>query len=464
MNSMNTTYAIWLCRPTGERVVLLSRFLRLEYRRAVNSTGYRVDTNGTRHWPLTLVLAWRDLPVWVSGSLRRDWRLEVWRGAGDGLLALDTETVWLIARVSQQVQNDGERVIEVKAVPALALLERRIVAYATGTPQAQKSGPADDLMRAIVRENFGSDAAAGRNVSAWLRVPSLADDTGAGAEVSKSFARRAVLDVLQELAEASAERGVALFFDVVCRHDGALPLLRFETYAQVRGADLARGNERGLPPVVLSLETGSLVGVRRTQDWSETITTVYVAGQGAKDARQVVEVADGARAEQVPFGRYERLVDARHTSVADDLAHEGYAALRAGVARDEVRGRIVSREPGFVYGRDWRFGDRVSVEFDGETLDCRVDAVDVVITPERETVFAEVRGSLATTVGSEDRWTVRAQPAPTQETEQVFQQVQQLGIPAGEYVYVPDGGQVVALGCYDVAGGLDVAGEVRVGA
>lgn len=465
---MRGNYTIWLCRPTGERVALLSPIVHLTYRRAVNRTGFWVDEHGQRHWPLTLILAADDLPKWVRTSFQRDWQLEVWRQTGSGLLELDTETIWLIARVSHQVLEDGLPIVEVKAVPALALLERRIVAYANGTPQTQKYGAADDVMRAIMRENFGSAASPARDVSTWLRIPPPSEDLHAGAVVSKNIAYRRVLEVLQELATASAEQGIPLFFDVVCRDDGLLPRLQFATYSQVRGTNLARGNSRGYPPLILSAETGSLIRVRRTQDWSNQITAVYVAGQGAKTTRQLVEISDDERAGMIPFGRSEALVDARHTTVMSDLAYEGLVALQTGRAQDDCSGYVVSREPSFVYGRDWRFGDRVSVEFQGETIDCQVDAIQVVVDPDREVVIAEIRGNhpptLATGRQYPSSFPASVAAPRVRETEHTFQQIQQLGVPEGEYLLVPEEGQLIALGCYQVAGIIDVAGEVRIGA
>ncbi|NJN65458.1 MAG: hypothetical protein HC884_01475 [Chloroflexaceae bacterium] len=452
---MTTNYSIWLSSPTGERVAVLDRFVRLEYRRRVNDPGFGVGLFGRVSYPFTLTLALPSLPPSLVRLFQRDYRLEVWRSVDGGLLELDTETVWFISQVVRRVMSKGERVLIVYAEPAISLLSRRVVAFAAGSVQAQKSGPADNLMRAIVRENFGSESGAGRDVSAWLTVPPAGEDRSAGATLSKAFAWRNVLTVLQELAEASAEAGGPIFFDVVAPTPATL---RFETYAQVRGTDHSRSNSRGMEPVVLSVEMGTLTDVVRSVEWREEVTAVYVAGQGARAAREVVEVTDTARAALVPFGRRETLHDARQVAVTTGLTDEGHARLQAGQPADTFSARVVSR-PAALYGVHWRFGDRVTAEFGGEVMTCRVEQVQVSVTRDGEKVTADLvlerSGTGATRL---------SRGAEASETEHVFQQVQQTGVPAGEFVLIPASGQLVVYGRYTVAGTLHVAagGELRV--
>jgi hypothetical protein len=452
---MAATYTIWLSSPTGERIAVLDRFVRLEYRRRVNDAGFGMGLFGRVSYPFTLMLSWPSLPPSLVRLFQRDYRLEVWRSVDGGLLELDTETVWFIAQVVQRVTGRGERVLIVHAEPATSLLSRRIVASASGGSRAQKSGPADDLIRAIVREHFGSAAGTERDVSAWLTIPTEGEDRSGGASVSKAFAWRNVLTVLQELAEASAEAGIPLFFDVVAPTPSTL---RFETYAQVRGTDHSRGNSRGMEPVVLSVETGTLTDVVRSVEWREEITAVYVGGQGARESRAVVEVSDAARAARVPFGRCEVLHDARQVAMTEGLTSEGHTRLREGQPAVTFSAQVVNR-PSALYGVHWRFGDRVTAEFEGEVLTCRVDQVQVVVTRDGEKVTANLvleRSGVGTTRQSRG--------SEVSETEHVFQQVQQTGVPSGEVVLVPTGGQLVVYGRYAVAGTLKVAaeGEVRV--
>lgn len=459
---MQCEYMVWLCSPAGERLAVLDGFVRLEYVRRVNDTGYRRGLFGVVAYPLTLVLPWTDkLPLrW----LQRDARLEVWRGCGGRLLELDTETVWFVSRVVRRVLRSGERVVEVNAEPAIALLGRRIVAYGAGDTEAQcAETAAGDAMKAIVRENFGSGAGSGRDVSNWLRVE---ENLGDGAHVTRTFARRNVLDVLKDLAEASGQDGEPLFFDVVAPTLGAGEQVVFRTYGKARGSDHSFGNSAGTAPVVLSVETGTLADVVRQVDWHAEVTYVYVAGQGAQDARAIVEVGDTTRAGVVPFGRREVLCDARHVAVQAALEAEGKIALRQGEPRDEFEATLVSRAPWAVYGIHWRFGDVVSAEVAEEIVRCRIDSVRVVVERGREEVTAALRVDMSGQVGTLEGTDLTRQVAglAAHEQEHVHQQVQRQGVPAGEYVVVPSAAQIVAYGVYEIAGTLDVAsgGELRV--
>lgn len=470
---MNTTYTLWLTSPTGERLAVLDRFLSLDYRRTLNAVGVRQRMRVNSPYPLVLTLPYdaaaatmHHLPL---ASIGRDYRLEVWRSVAGGLQELDTDTVWLIQRVAKRILPDGQRVIELGAVPALDILGRRIVAYAAETSQSRKSGPADDLMKAIVRENLGCSADTTRNVSVWLAV---ANDISAAVHVTKAFARRNVLTVLQELAEASAQSGVDLFFDVVAPTPGTL---RFETYAHTRSADHSYGNTLGMPVVVLSAETGTLMSVLRSTDWWGEVTHAYVAGQGAQAAREIVLIGDDQRAAVVPFGRCETLRDARHVATTAALAAEGHAALRAGLPVDVFQAVVLSRPPYAVYGLHWRFGDIVSAEFDGEIMRCRIDTVHVHVDREGEHIEADLvkvggqasnahQESYTSTTSTMSTTSTTSTTAPEMETEHVHQQVQRAGVPLGEHLVVPDATQLAAFGTFDVVGVLDIAigGSVRV--
>ncbi len=446
------TYTIWLASPTGERLAILDPFIRLEYRRAVNSTAFARGLFGRVSYPFTLVLPYSRqlLPL-----LQRDYRLEVWRDSSSGLQHLDTETVWFIQRVARMVTKDGAHVIEVQAVSAIALLERRIIAAAAGSSGADKTGYADDLIKALVRENIGNSASGdGRDVSDWLTIE---PDHSMGAQVSKRSAWRNLMTVVQEIADSSTEAGVPLFFDLVASPPHSLA---FRTYAHVRGTDRSIANTRGIAPVVLSYETGTLTNITRETEWQDEATHVYVLGQGARDGRQVVVVGDTPRATGVPFGRREIATDARHVTTEAALLAEGQTALREHQPQETLTATLISRAPDAVYGHHWQFGDMVCAEVDGELFACRIDEVEVSIAAGEQSVMARLTATRSQ----------QTRPSPTmsvvpltlgQETERTYQQVQEQTVPAGEYLYVPENTVLTVYGGYAVAGELQVMGELR---
>ena len=185
---MSARYELWLSNHLGMRRTL-GGFVLLDYWQVANGIG-----------PLTLQLP-RGLPLWWFSL---DSQIEVWRAGMP-------EGVWLVRRAGRKISDAGQAVIEVRGVSLAELLTRRIVAAAAGSAQAHRPGPADDVLRAIVREQFGAGAGAGRDISALLEVE---PDCGFGPTIAKSFARRNVLRVLQEIAAQSAQHGTPLFFDV----------------------------------------------------------------------------------------------------------------------------------------------------------------------------------------------------------------------------------------------------------
>lgn len=437
---------LWLCSPTGERLHMLDNIVSLHYRREVNGTGYRTRW-GETEFPLVLVVPFEQRLLHL---VQRDSRLEVWRSPiAHAPMVLDTETIWLVRRVSRKMLDDGMRVLEIRAEPAIALLHRHIVAYRAGTAQAKKLDmPADDIMKAVVRENFGSLAGSERDISTYLTIDT---DKSAGTIVSKSFAWQNVLSVLQELAETSSEAGIPLFFDVVVSASGQLT---FKTFTHVRGTNRAAGNTHGIGAVIVSPETGTLLDVERATDWHDEATYVYAAGQGAQASRQIVEVGDDARSNSVPFGRIEALRDARHVSSSTALTSEAHALLWQRRPEDIFAGRVVSN--GIVqYGRDWQFGDRVSAAIDGEVIACRIVAIEVALVQGQTHITAEL-------VADQRKSNPSTRDSIVVETEFPHQQVQFQGVPIGECVQVPTGANLVVHGEYGIYGDVWVEGELRV--
>ena len=338
--------------------------LALSYTRAVGTVGALTVT-----LPPSLPLAF----------LPRDGRLLVSRSLPGVPPALDMDAVWFIVGVTRQLAETGAQATIVHAVDAVDLLRRRIVAYAAGSSEAVKSGAADDVMKAIVRENLSSSATTASRVlpAALFRV---AGNLGAGPSVAKAFSRRRVLDVLREIADTATQAGTYLAFDVVWT--GAT--LEFRTYTQWRGVD--HRFPSGFNPVILSPDTGSLTRVSYRVDYADEVTYAYAGGQGEGDARAVGTATDTARATLSPFARIEAWVDARNTDNSTALADEADAAVRAGRPRVVFEGAVNADAPGATYGRDYRFGDVVTAQAFGVSVDCRIDAVSVDVTGDAERV------------------------------------------------------------------------------
>ena len=341
--------------PFGVDLLEYGDFVSLSYARSLNDFS-----------PLRLAL-----PTSFDRTLlRKDGRIQVWRQATDGPITLDTETVWFIRRWRDTSSQDGTKLLEVTAYSASYLLASRIIAYTAGSAQAVKAAPADNMMKAIVRENLGASAGAGRNISAYLSVQA---DLSLGVSLSKAFSRRNVLTVLQDISEQAATAGTPVYFDIVAPTPTTL---EFRTYATVRGTD------RGLSsasPLILSEDRGSLSGVELDDDATEEVTYAYGRGDGIQENAVIATASDAARIGSSPFGRRERLQDAGNTVSATVVLAYAQKALEEGLPRRTFRAAIVDT-PSAAYGRHWFWGDVVAAEHDGITRNCTVEKIQITLT------------------------------------------------------------------------------------
>jgi hypothetical protein len=263
--------------------------------------------------------------------------------------------------------------------------------------------------------------------------------------VSKSFAYRRVLDVLAELAEASAEEGMPLAFDIVSPTPDRLA---FRTYVGSRGID--HFNADGSANVILSLAAGTLGSYEHTYDYEDAYTVVYGAGQGAEGQRWLSQASDAARLRASPFARRERLLDARHTPDFVTLAAATQAALAAGRPRRTLYA-TVRNTPTSTYGQHWHWGDQVLAVVDRALLVCYIDALHITATREQHTIRVALRvedaapGALAEPVVA---------ASSTAETEVIYQQVQRGTLPTDARLTIPAVGHLLLYGHYAVEGSL----------
>lgn len=313
-----------------------------------------------------------------------DSRIEFWRDIGEGRRILDTDAPFFIRRRRRKRSADGEVTLTISGPSAVELCNRRIVNYNAGSAQASKNAPADNMMKAIMRENFGTSASATRQVSAEYLA--IGGDFSLGPTVRAKFSRRNVLEVLRDLMFGSFSTGTPTFFDVV-RYDQRA--LLFRTYVGQRGADHGRSSSE---PVVFSAEAGNLTEDEFDENYEEEVTFATAGGSGQEADRVTASYNETTRSGRSPFGRREAWVDARDDADPTSLNQDATAAVNEGRPRLTVAGSLQSTE-GTRYGKHWGFGDRVVAEIFGFELEVWVSAVAVSITEGgEENVTAKVEG------------------------------------------------------------------------
>lgn len=315
------------------------------------------------------VLSVRVVPKFPLGYFRRDGQIEVWRKTG-GIEYLDTETAWFVRKIRYATTDQGEDEIELMAYDANVIVSDRNIAYDKGTSYTDKLGYADDLMKDIVRENYGTSVLdTARDLSARLAVQA---DRSEGAIVGDTVARKPVMDVLKNFSDASDELGVRILFDTVWTGPGQF---EFRTYKDRRGEDHSIDSAK---PVRVSRELGNLSGPEILVDYSEEINYVYAGGKGDEEWRLTAEASDAARIGASPFARREGWAEYSNEEDPVRLAKMANAELAKGRPRILFNGMLLDT-PATSYGIHYRWGDLVTAIYKGYKFDCRIDAVHVRI-------------------------------------------------------------------------------------
>jgi hypothetical protein len=358
-------YEIWLSRDDGTRLALLDAVGGFEYAIALHQVGACV----------------LQLPgTFAKALLAPDRRIEIWRAPDGGALAL--ERVYLVRRIVDSTDADGVRTLTITGVDGNDLLRRRIVAYAAGSAQAEMTDQSDDMCRAIVIDNLGSDALTARQISSTYL--SMALENSDGISLTKGFAYRNVLTVLQEIADIAATAGTPVYWHMV---DVAPAQWEFRTYTKQPGMDhtFPAGNN----PVLLGLEYGNLAEPTLVMDYTTEINYVYAGGQGEGEARIIQTAEDTARSGRSLFGRCEAFADARNEDQTAGVLAAAQQMLADGRPRLRFAAKIVE-SVGTRYGIHWRWGDRVTAMYAGETYDAMIRSVAVNVNETgRETIEAK---------------------------------------------------------------------------
>ena len=363
-------YQIEHMDTSGNRLNLIQAFTRLDYVRTVNTVGAMKLTLPREKWQ------YEDFRV---GQL-----FEIWREKS-GSLQLQNETAYVLQDWVFYTDRQGNHQIDLYAKDLNMLLDTRIVAFAAGSSESDKTDYADDMIKEIVDENMVSCTTAARNISNLTIAPELS----ASESITKAFAWRNLLRTVQEICETATEEGTRTYFDIV-RTDRATFQLR--TYTGQRGNDHSRtsGDMR-----LVGEKYGNLISPAFGTYHADEYNYIFAGGQGEEDDREIVEVSDSTRINAgYPFNRKEKFSDARHADTTEGVTSSANQALGEGVPKQIMSGSLVDT-PGMQYGIHYGFGDILSVEAFGFSVDCHVSSVAGRVDANRyEQLTCRLRGEL----------------------------------------------------------------------
>ena len=280
-------------------------------------------------------------------------------------------------------RNGSDRFF-VEGVDQNDLIDRRIIAYFAEESESYKVDFADDLIKAIIRENMGALAAvdeAGRPRAYDADYFSVMADTTEGPSVTRSFAWRYVLPVVQEIAKSSRDLGYPLYFDVM---PSAVPaIFEFQTFIPYLGVDRSMGSA---VPVIFSREFGNLGFPRLEEDWFDERNYVYGGGQGEEDDRMIDPEDDVWRMHKSIWNRRECFQDAREESTQIGVANKAYERMQK--ERPVVRfDADLLDSPTTRFGVDWMYGDNVTARYRGREFSGMVDGYSISVDDTGEEDF-----------------------------------------------------------------------------
>lgn len=371
-------YRVSLYNPQGTIAIQIDDWTSIEAAYSVNAIGAVVLSLPPRY-PLSLLR--RDSRLWIE---RQAVTGGMWKTLG--------ERLWLLRRKGLKLSQSGEYSLRVVAYDANYILDAPIVAYAAGTDFSDKSEAADDMMKAIIRENLGGLATdTARDLSAYITV---AANNSSAPVIDKGFAWQNVLKVLQDIAKTSAQLGTYLAFDLVATNPSSLI---FKTYINQRGVDRRHPETSSVTRPSVTLGAENLASIEYDFDATNERTYAYAGGAGEEADRLIAEASDETRMAISPFNRREVFRDVRNIDDEAQLEDEAEAAVRAGLPVETYSGVYV--ESNKIFGKDFDFGDYVTVDlrntgmttFTGPTVDCRIDTVKIVASQGDEKIDLKFR-------------------------------------------------------------------------
>jgi hypothetical protein len=374
----DTTYAIRIYDPFGNAMPDLPSFNDLEIAQAVGTVGsvtFEIPGDYPREY------------------LQKDGLITVYRAPRNRPPYLIFNKIFFLRRRFRKVSG-GRRIWKITGYDPNYLLSSpsgqrgRIVAYDAESAQANQTDFADDMMKAIMRENVGSLATdTTRSLATYLDIQA---DSSSAPSIQKEFSNRVLVPALNEIALASTTAGTYLAWDIVCTqppYNGTFKL-EFQTFINQRGQD---HRESSADRVLIGTDFGNLDDAVIDDDWTEEENYIRAGGQDNGAVRIYQSDGDDAAIAESPFNRRETFINLSNVSDTATLQDEIDSALRAGVPRPYYSGTLIPNDQTML-DVDWGFGDYLTAQDDGRAFDARADAMVVSFNDKGESIKVYLNG------------------------------------------------------------------------
>lgn len=331
---------------TGAKTALFTTWQQFQCRRVVNGVGGYVLVLGGTY----------DAMIALRALFALDTILEVWRHDKAQGIAKYKEGEFLHQDSRIYQNTDGWRFISV-GVGFNGLLKRTHVQAPANTSQSIKSGKAETVLKAFWDQELGSGAGSRARADVTIQADGATGNTLTDVNGFNTN--------LLELSQAIARVGGG-DFDLVGDGAGGMEA---RWYAGQRGTD--RRDQ-----VLFATNYHNM----RYPSWqrvnSGIVNSVLVMGQGEGADRERVLVEDATSIAASKWGRVEMARDARDLDDAGALVQRGQAEIERNRRLDTVGFEIV-QTAGWLYGRDYFFGDLARARVLDETRDIQIHAVTI---------------------------------------------------------------------------------------
>lgn len=299
----------------------------------------------------------------------QDVRLEVKRSIDGGPYYVEGDAPFLLRFWDFGKDESGLETYSLEAYsPEYVLTGRIIDSYASTetitNPLTTKTGAADDLAKAFVREAIAELASTLRTVNGFY----VDENLGEAPSTTISCSYDNLWDVLTDLAEDSLNQGTYMTYAVQYKGTGSKELI-FRTFTGQRGT-----YHSGAGAIIASEELGNLRSARVSYDYRDAINCVRAAGKGEGAARMTVRVEDTKRSRNSPYSYREGLEDDTGAETAAALTAAARAELQRGRAMRTFTGELQDTENS-RYGQSVNFGDTLRAKYLGFEMDVRLNRV-----------------------------------------------------------------------------------------
>ena len=323
----------------------------------------------------TIIFEGREQIEEVFSLFQTDTFVEVYRPTTKPVERLIKENTYITRMRHRYIDQSGTEIFIVGGFDLIDLLGTREINPADDSVQPNggyvtKAGPADTVLRALIREQAGDLASNQR------QIPGLAVSAvgGLGIPIGKRVRFENLLEVCQDIAAGSKmdfriERGTGFSFDVIIAQEGT-----DKSYTTNRTTGRY---------TIFGVSRGNLDRPSYKIDESEEINYLYVQGPGEGANRTLLEVPNSFRVNISPLNRREKSYDARVSDVGESGAIQRLTEAREELVKRgpkiEFRLKLPANLGGITYHEDWELGDTVTVVWDDQQDDIRLIGIEFTL-------------------------------------------------------------------------------------